>query len=310
MRAAILFLLAWMAFGVVGAVPASGDASPRPVAERWAALANADLSGYANSNERARAVERVYQTLFADDETRWRHASDSDLDLYFQAASFVAFYSMRVGDVARMERLLGVLNDRKLAQPRHYADMYGALLSIRSFDRARTLLDAHPGLAVAPLPTVVMESAEGAAGTVWRYSQDQAAITLTRATLSPHVQVIVIAHPLCHFTQDAARSITSDPQLRAALDGALWLAPQSWSLDVSAIQDWNRKYPTMQIYTVNRRSDWPSLENWGTPTFYFLRDGKVVETVVGWPREGRSAQVLGASRRMRSPVSNDHASGE
>ena len=309
MRSAILFLLAWMAFGGVSAVHASGDASPGSVAERWAALANADLTGYANSNERARAVERAYQGLFADDATDWRQASDSDLDLYFRAASFVAFYSMRVSDVARMERLLGMLDDRKIAQPRHYADMYGALLSIRSFDRARALLDAHPGLAVDPLPTVVMGSA-GAAPTVWRYSQDKAAITQTRATLSPDVQVIVIAHPLCHFTQAAARSISSDPQLRAALDGALWLAPQSRSLDVSAIQDWNRKHPTMQIHTVNRRSDWPSLENWGTPTFYFLRDGKVVETVVGWPREGRRAQVLGASRRLRSPVRNAHAIGK
>jgi hypothetical protein len=34
--------------------------------------------------------------------------------------------------------------------------------------------------------------------------------------------------------------------------------------------------------------DWPEVRIWQTPTFIFLKDGKVTGKVIGWPKEGNS----------------------
>ena len=42
----------------------------------------------------------------------------------------------------------------------------------------------------------------------------------------------------------------------------------------------------------DQRADWPALDSWGTPTFYFFQRGALVSKVRGWPRAGRRAELL------------------
>lgn len=42
--------------------------------------------------------------------------------------------------------------------------------------------------------------------------------------------------------------------------------------------------------------EWPMIDDWATPIFYFLRDGRLVAKVIGWPRGGRVAGLETAIR--------------
>ena len=44
--------------------------------------------------------------------------------------------------------------------------------------------------------------------------------------------------------------------------------------------------------------DWPQFDSWATPVFYFMREGRVVATVTGWPKEGRARELHQAFARM------------
>lgn len=194
--------------------------------------------------------------------------------------------------------ILRTLETRNQAQSRHYTDYYRALISVRSFEQAKQFAGRHSLADVETIPTIT-RLAPGTIPAAWRVHPTRSEIIREPLALPDGVQVLVIGHPLCHFTQDAARHISADTSLQRVLAGALWLAPQSRTLDIQAVQDWNRQYPEMKIRLVDRRDDWPQLQTWGTPTFYFLRDGQVVETVAGWPQEGRRSELLQAWARIK-----------
>ncbi|MEG0184915.1 MAG: hypothetical protein RR704_15865 [Stenotrophomonas sp.] len=107
------------------------------------------------------------------------------------------------------------------------------------------------------------------------------------------LDILVIAHPTCGFTRAAADAAQTDPELRSMLSGrrALWLSPQDGTLDPRVFIDWRERHPDLPIHIVGRQSGFPELGYWGTPTFYILRDGKVVARVVGWPSGGNKAAL-------------------
>jgi hypothetical protein len=46
-----------------------------------------------------------------------------------------------------------------------------------------------------------------------------------------------------------------------------------------------------------KREEWPMIERWETPVFYFFRDGRVVGKVIGWPVAGRKNEIRRSLRR-------------
>src|SRR5690606_2730730 len=143
---------------------------------------------------------------------------------------------------------------------------------------------AHPELQLEPLPRLPARGDVGSGQVVvWRPADDARALSahvVERDALS----VVVLSHPRCGFSQRAIAAIEADPVLAARLGDALWLAPPNGSLDLSDIQAWNRAHPGAQLSYAVAMRDWPQFDSWATPVFHFMREGKVVATVTGWPR--------------------------
>jgi hypothetical protein len=59
-------------------------------------------------------------------------------------------------------------------------------------------------------------------------------------------------------------------------------------------QSWNQTHPGQEITLAYRDAEWPMITRWGTPDFYFLKDGVVRAKVFGWPPGGRKAQLVAA----------------
>jgi hypothetical protein len=56
------------------------------------------------------------------------------------------------------------------------------------------------------------------------------------------------------------------------------------------IKESNQQYAPIEMKYTYQESQWPEIEYWATPSFYFYfyMDGKLVKQVVGWPHEGRA----------------------
>jgi len=62
----------------------------------------------------------------------------------------------------------------------------------------------------------------------------------------------------------------------------------------TALIRWNREHPLTAIASAYRENEWPLIDTWEMPTFYFLKAGVLQAKVVGWQRE----QVMQEMRKL------------
>jgi hypothetical protein len=227
-------------------------------------------------------------------------ADGHDLELLYRAARLAAFHSHGPRHVQDMTSFLSGLQRRGLASSRHYRHMHEAFVGARMFAEARNLATQHPTEVLERLP-VLREAADLVAGqpTELVVHPDQHELLRRSADLRRPSQVVVVSHPRCHFSRAAMQDIRADPVLgRILATHARWLAPQDDDLDFDVLQQWNREHVEQQITLTFRRDEWPMIDSWQTPTFYFLEDGVVIAKLDGWPQHGRRAELLAALRQI------------
>ena len=221
--------------------------------------------------------------------------SDEDLRLYLSAANLVVFYSRASDDLARLEQGFRPLETRGRVSPLEFKMMFEAYIRLRAFGDAAALSARHPTMEHEPLPDFRNLQASIPGPSVLRLDADGAVSRVPAGLATVGPQVVVAAHPLCHFSADAVRAIEQDPLLAGLFAGhTLWLMPQDSYLNLDVVGEWNREHPDYEMRWAYQTSDWPMIKRWATPNFYFYRDGKLVTTVVGWPPEGQRDALLAA----------------
>ena len=119
--------------------------------------------------------------------------------------------------------------------------------------------------------------------------QDLGAISAKYLTES---RVVVITHPLCHFSSQAFKDFT--PEIRNHFKKALLIAPISsrhFEEESKSVDDWNRTND-LQLIKVLSEKNLPSLDLSSTPQFYFFKNGLVVRKIVGWPKDKSNLSLL------------------
>ena len=227
-------------------------------------------------------------------------ASAHELDLLYKAARLTAFYTSDGKHVRDMASFLDGLQQQGLATKSHYVHMYEVLIKARMLAEARELARQHPLPELEALPEL-HEAADLTAGhpTEWAVDPDRHELLRRGVDLHQPAQVVIVSHPLCHFSQAAMRDIQADSVLdKVFSEHARWLAPQGTHLDFDVVQRANREHPEHQTTLVFRREEWPMIDSWTTPTFYFFKDGAVSMKVEGWPRGGHRSELLAALRQV------------
>jgi hypothetical protein len=235
-------------------------------------------------------VAAEYAEAYAPQQTEstLRTLSDGDLALVFRAT----LIDFDLGGAASPHDLaldFGELERRGVAAPAWFHDAFRVLVTRREFALARDFRERHAALDLPQVPGVRDETS-GAGPTVLALGDDG---TLVRHTLllDPHAQVVVVAG--CHFSKDAAIDIENDAMLRKLFSrNVVWITPASEDPADPELARWNREHPLAAMTTVYRESEWPEIDSWAIPTFYFLRDGHVVDKVTAW-RGQRDAVVAG-----------------
>ncbi len=223
-----------------------------------------------------------------------------DLEWLFRAARAACFYTGQATHADDMQKVLDQLAVKKSATEVHYSQMLDAYVKTRWFDKAEEIYRLHGNRSMAVLPKFgVMAIEAGNAPTELIVARDQRLLSRQIAPLPISPYVLVVSHPLCHFSQNAAAAIAQDAALSALFrDHAKWLAPVDLQLNFDVLQQWNRDHQDGQISIAYRSEEWPLIDSWATPTFYFIDGGNVKAKVEGWPKEGRVEELLDAARTM------------
>jgi hypothetical protein len=256
----------------------------------------------ASGPDRARAtrIGLAYDAAFTPEHEKGSLSSlnDGDLILLFRASQTAAFYTVDPRHIRHMRSVLGELQRRGRARASDNVKMYEILVKARMLTEARELGKQHP------MPEALPEfreaedvKADGPTELVVHPTKYE--LLRQNVALRDPIKVVVVSSPLCHFCKDAMRDIQADPQLRELFRAhAKWLAPQDGRFNLKIIQKWNREHPGQEITVAFRREEWPLIDYWGTPTFYFLEKGALKAKVQGWPKGGRRAELLAGFRQV------------
>lgn len=292
-------LLALTIFGLPSVVGAKNSV----IAQKFQILVDVEnQSRHQSTKTRGISIAASYEDLFAPLQKRseLKKYSVSDLELIFRAAKIAAFYSINRKYVEHMALDINQLDEKGAIADRYYLSLRRAFIQTRMFPELLELDLKHPLQQGERLPAILETPQLTYSGpTEWVVSADKQELLRRPVNLNPAVQIVVISHPLCHFSQNAVSYIQSDPLLnKLFIEHAKWLAPQSGELNVKTFQQWNQSNAGSLITIAYKQEEWPMLDEWGTPTFYFFKAGVVVAKVVGWPKEGRRKEVLVALQKM------------
>jgi hypothetical protein len=290
-----LSLLLAVAGAATAALP--GDAAAPEIQRRHAQLQHLhDSMRGTGEPARGEALAAKFRQLYADaaEPGALRASGEASLHMRFDDAMLADFYRTDPYAFAAMQASLGELERRGAATPEELRRMRNALLAAKRFDEAAHFVVAHPDAGLAPVPRFV-DAGGNASGprSAWRDAGD-GRFERVALDLGP-TQVLVLAG--CHFSEDAAREIAADPVLGPAFRAhATWLGMPPGSEDPADVVEWNRAHPQAPMLTLYDRADWPMFPIWRMPSFYVLRDGKVLGSVVGWKPAGARDELIALLR--------------
>lgn len=199
--------------------------------------------------------------------------------------------------VESMEAVLAEAMRRNPGNPpaQRLQQLRNALLAARRFEDAGHLAERYPDIEWSPLPELVdpFPADQKPHRSVWLLSEDNG--SLVRQQLETEgLQLLVTSSFNCGFSRNAAEDIATDPVLGPVFEQeAIWLMLPPGFETIDGAMEWNRRNPDAPARLMYSRDEWPILTDWQTPVFHVLRDGRVLDTVVGWPRgEGKTREAL------------------
>lgn len=158
------------------------------------------------------------------------------------------------------------------------------------------------------LPSAVQPLPAGSAPGWWALRGSDLALVETPAQARAPTELWVVFAPGCGFCRRLRDEVRASPELTAVMDRCgRWVGALDGNFGASDFLQWAQH--TGQA-PVQFRRHWAPLglkPPSATPVMHVLRQGRVLQTITGWPREGRAAELLAAVRaadvegRCRAP---------
>lgn len=216
----------------------------------------------------------------------------------FEAAEVAAFYSHDSSLADELLQLHVALANRGASTPGDAQAVLGTLILVRKLEDARIFGSAEGIDQARQLP--VLERAAPAGGDSPSLLRISGGVLLEEPVdLASGTRVVVVANPACYFSQRADAAIANDGPLAEELQrSALWIVPPSRDLQLDTLRAWNDAHPRQRMFMVYRTIQWSFVDDWSTPVFYVLDDGKLAAKITGWPDDNRSLELLRAALKI------------
>lgn len=235
-----------------------------------------------------------YQQLFGNrlNPATLSNEPSGNLVALFDAAGLAANDNPASSAVDDMLQLHHELTARGIDTRRTLDDaMLYALLAARRFANAQAFAAVRPDLADVTIPQVVDSLGPAFAGRS-AFAYDAKHNTLTRVAMPSRsgTELVMVVGAGCHHSANALQALQADPELQRRLQQVhlvLVTAPNA-PIDTHLISEWNGVNPSMAIHAPYSAAQWESIDVTGIPSFYLLRNGKVVDRRTGWSDTGKA----------------------
>ena len=218
---------------------------------------------------------------------------DVELRMLFIASLNASSLSRDTHLAKEVRAIFEEMSSRQILSEQNYQHMQGLYVRLRLLDDAKFFNEKYQNFAeLEPIPDIRDHGLKPLGRTVFKIAQNKNQIDEVPFQTGNDFFILVIAHPLCHFTQDAAAAISSDPALRDFFSAhSKWVVPDDFKFNLPEIRQWNLVFPEYQLSIVNSVSDWSEIKYWDTPNFYIYDQGKVINVIRGWPKDGHLQEL-------------------
>lgn len=264
---------------LVSALADAADASLNAmVADVTATSRNMSLT----SSQRASRIEDSYERWRRLDHDSLKGMSEADLRALFLAGYITVYHTGRAEHLDDLYFIRGILL-AKHEDVRVETDyLYKSLIKLRRFDEAFRVAGSSK-ITHEPIPTVNWAPTSKGAVPMMVPSSDGGSLNVESFKLRSDYTVIVVSHPLCHFSRNASHDVTADRKMAGLLNNhVLWIEPPGPTLAMKETLKWRGELSGQPVALMYSQSDWPLFPSFDTPTFYVFRGNTLIGTKEGW----------------------------
>ena len=105
-------------------------------------------------------------------------------------------------------------------------------------------------------------------------------------------QLVVVSSPVCNPCRRLFDWMKTEPELMKVMsEKGAWITNVASKLYWQQLIDANKTNGSFRMHYTWKKSEWPEIDSWATPSFYFYRDGQLVSRFAGWPNQGNEAAL-------------------
>jgi hypothetical protein len=212
------------------------------------------------------------------------------LENAFHIINDVNFYTFSDQEVMALERIALELNNRDSNKYKPYLlVMEEAFVRARMFAELESFKSMFPSLDYRqPIRLQSNNSSKRSLLTII----GRGVLKKTEPLELRGAQVLVVSHPKCLFSQNARAFIEASAELSTLFSQhSTWIMPQDGNLYIEDVYQVNQEslFPFHYVY---KEKEWPEINRWDTPSFYFYKDGELMYSFSGWPQEGNKERLM------------------
>lgn len=253
-----------------------------------------------DSEEDSSAKSKNFQTLYVKkvrtflDNKPCGALQDAELKAVINLMTTLSFYVQSDEIAMNFEQCVMEADSRKISTPTMLKYLYKGLINSRMFSKAKKLTEEHPISGFKPItPEVKNLKLKSNTAVIYEYDESSKNLLKTLFTFAKGKEVIVIATPNCQFCLNAVKDIKSEKVILNILaKKSRWLIPPDGSVYFNQAIQWNVHNPKIRMSLIDKFDYFPNEDYWGTPTFYFLENGKVIDKLSGWPKDKSNLKKL------------------
>lgn len=232
-------------------------------------------------------VEKLAADIKAEDLSpeRLRGYSDETLNAVHDALVKISFYLPdEEGCALRQEKAFEEKVRRGKAAGDDAERMYSAFLMSGLFEKAAAVRLRFQGDSLPEVPAIISGTDSGAAG--WRAYKISAEGKKAEQVSLPNYgpRVVMVMRPGCEFAEMAADAIFADPELGPAFRANGFMLTRKF--DAVGVEAVKKRSNFEAVYIARKSRDFPGFSLLSiSPTFYFVKDGRILSEFSGWDNE-------------------------
>ncbi len=236
------------------------------------------------------ALKKLSGSIKAEDLSleRMRGYSDKAINSIYDALLTMSLYLPdEEAYAARLESAF----DEKVRRGKYAGDeverMFNVFTMSGLFNKAVSVKQEFPGTSLPEVPEII--AADSSSAGWWAYEVSaEGKKAILRSLPKSGQRLIMVMYPGCEFAEMAADAIFADPELGPIFRAnGVMLTRKFEPVDVDLIK---KRYNFNAVYIARKSGDFPGISLLRiSPTFYFVKDGQILDKFSGWSNEDGGA---------------------